>query len=181
MAKIKILKKKEVFQDKRERLVNEEVILSNNKKNNFLVSYFNSFVVVIPKQNEKILLLKQYRHGGKREYLGFPGGFINTDETPLNAAKRELAEETGLSIKKISLLGKLRENVARSRLPFYVYLAEVVGIEDTTKNQDLLEVDIKAKWFDIKDLLTRREMLKIESSITLSSILLLVEKLGKLK
>ena len=43
----------------------------------------------------EILMLRAYRHGvGNVTYL-FPGGFIEKGEIPLDAAKRELLEETG--------------------------------------------------------------------------------------
>lgn len=40
-------------------------------------------------------MVHQYRYPLKQIILEFPGGSIDDDETPLDAAKRELAEETG--------------------------------------------------------------------------------------
>lgn len=44
----------------------------------------------------RIVTYRQYRHGPRRVGLVFPGGHLSPGEEPLDAAKRELMEETGL-------------------------------------------------------------------------------------
>jgi 8-oxo-dGTP pyrophosphatase MutT (NUDIX family) len=43
----------------------------------------------------EVVLVRQYRHGMKGESLELPAGVIEPHETPEEAARRELAEETG--------------------------------------------------------------------------------------
>ncbi|MCX6078569.1 MAG: NUDIX hydrolase [Chloroflexi bacterium] len=53
-------------------------------------------IVGITKQQE-VILIQQYRHGAGRVIWEFPGGVVDQDESPLQAAKRELLEESGYS------------------------------------------------------------------------------------
>ena len=55
-------------------------------------------------ENNKILLVKRAFNPAKG-YWSLPGGFIELRETPEDAAKRELKEETNLSGEVVKLLG----------------------------------------------------------------------------
>lgn len=50
------------------------------------------FALTGPKQ---VLTLWHYKHGPKKIALGFPSGYVKQQETPLDAAQRELLEESG--------------------------------------------------------------------------------------
>lgn len=45
--------------------------------------------------DERLLLVRQYRFGVSRQLLELPGGMVDPGETPEQAARRELEEETG--------------------------------------------------------------------------------------
>jgi ADP-ribose pyrophosphatase len=56
----------------------------------------NPSVGIIPKISEnEILLIKQFRHAVNKHLVEIPAGKIENNELPYEAAKRELAEETG--------------------------------------------------------------------------------------
>lgn len=56
----------------------------------------NPSVGIIPVVNEnEILLIKQFRHAVNKNLIEIPAGKIENNELPYEAAKRELAEETG--------------------------------------------------------------------------------------
>jgi ADP-ribose pyrophosphatase len=52
--------------------------------------------VVAVDREDQLTLVRQHRDAAGKTLLELPAGFIDGDESPLAAAKRELAEETGL-------------------------------------------------------------------------------------
>jgi len=52
-------------------------------------------VIVAVTKDDDVLLVREYRVATNKTYLAFPAGYIDPDEEPEDAAKRELREETG--------------------------------------------------------------------------------------
>lgn len=73
---------------------------------------------------KEIILVEQYRFGIEEPTLETPGGVVDTGEKTLEAAKRELLEETGYQSDRWSALGKVSANPAIMSNYAHVYLAE---------------------------------------------------------
>lgn len=81
----------------------------------FIVNDAPDWVIVIAERGENFLMVKQWRHGENHLSVEFPGGVVDAGETPEQAARRELAEETGFSAGKLEFLGKMNPNPALFR------------------------------------------------------------------
>lgn len=60
-----------------------------------VVRHGPSAVVIAVDEQGRVLLVRQFRWPVKRAIWELPAGRVNADETPLQAARRELLEETG--------------------------------------------------------------------------------------
>jgi ADP-ribose pyrophosphatase len=54
-------------------------------------------VGIVPVVGRDVILVTQYRHAAGRQLLEIPAGKIEGNESPLEAAKREMAEEIGFA------------------------------------------------------------------------------------
>lgn len=61
----------------------------------YLITQPDYAVTVALLPDGKLVMLREYSHGAGRTVLSLPGGMIEPGEAPLDAARRELREETG--------------------------------------------------------------------------------------
>ncbi len=106
---------------------------------------------VVPVTNEgKILMVRQYRNALDRYTIEIPAGGLNTVEEPtLDAAKRELEEETGYASEELQFLISVAPAVAYSSEIIDIYVAR-----DLVKTQQHLDEDefINVMEMDISDI-----------------------------
>ncbi|MEW6194013.1 MAG: NUDIX hydrolase [Bacteroidota bacterium] len=81
-------------------------------------------VVVPVKDDEKIILISQYRYPHNKVVLELPAGKLEKGEDPLDCATRELTEETGYTSKNISKLGKIFTTPGFCDEVLHIYLAK---------------------------------------------------------
>ncbi len=116
-------------------------------------------VIGISEDNERIILSREFRMALGDWVYNFPSGMIDEGETPTEAAARELAEETGLTMKKRLVRLKSSFNaVGLTNETTSVVLAVVAG--DIRPSDSVFE-EIEAKWYtknEVKNLLKTQKM-----------------------
>lgn len=114
----------------------DKVKLSNGRTiDDYYVQEFSDWINVLAITAEhKAVLIRQYRHGLGKVSWELPAGVTDPGESMMNAARRELIEETGYSGGKWTPLMTLSPNPAIQTNLSYSYLAEGVTL---SANQSL--------------------------------------------
>ena len=86
--------------------------------------------IVARAEDGRFLVTRQYRHGPGRVCLTLPGGALDPGEAPLDAAKRELREETGFEALAWRSLGSFTVNANYGCGTAHFFAAE--GARQTT-------------------------------------------------
>ena len=84
----------------------------------------------------KIAFVKQYRYAYGKEVLEIPAGKLEAGEDPLNAAKRELKEETGVSAEKFEKIAEVYPSPGYTNEIIYIYRAYPVSAGAASPDPD---------------------------------------------
>ncbi len=97
-------------------------------------------IIAITPDN-KIVLVKQYRKAVEKELYELPAGKIESGETPLDTAIRELKEETGYTASNLKLIHKYYTTPGFSNQMIFIYLAEnLIPGEKQLEDDEFLDV-----------------------------------------
>src|SRR5262245_26983910 len=106
-------------------------------KNNSVIGMFNRIstrdaTTIVPIfEDGSLLMVENYRHGPRTNLLELPGVFIDENEEPSIAAKRELFEETGYECKTITYINWIYTWPARTAQKNYLFVAN--GLKKRSK------------------------------------------------
>jgi 8-oxo-dGTP pyrophosphatase MutT (NUDIX family) len=158
----------------------DDVIRPDGKPGIYGVVHFRHYatgVVPLDEATDRVLLVGQWRYALDRYSWEIPEGGADFDEDPEDAARRELAEETGYSggtwrlICQADLSNSVSDEVA------YAYLATdlVPGKAAPEPTEDL-----QLRWVQFDEALAMIERSEIRDALTIMPLLVLArERVGR--
>jgi ADP-ribose pyrophosphatase len=107
-----------------------------NQAHDFYVLESPPWVNIIPlTPQDDVVLIRQYRLGTREITLEIPGGLVDPSDSPSEAARRELWEETGYREETLIPLGAIHPNPAIQNNLCHTFLARNV-FHTGHRNQD---------------------------------------------
>lgn len=124
----------------------ERVDLPNGRSIDIeIVHYPGGAAVVAVNSNREVCLIRQYRHAAGGWLRELPAGKIDSGEEPLNTAKRELAEETGVTANSWQQLDSIYVSPGYCDEQLFLYLATELHIGESNLNEhEMIEVHWKS-------------------------------------
>lgn len=146
----KKINSKVVFEHPRITLVEDMIELPNRVKTKYIYrKHKGNAVTIICKDNNKILLQKEYSYPPNKTIYQFPGGGIGLKENPQEGANRELMEEFGHRANSMKLVGEYLLDNRKSAAVMYVLLATEL-VEDSLDSDDT-EI-LEHNWFSEQEI-----------------------------
>jgi len=124
-----------------------------------------SYVTIVPQMQRDFIMIKEFRPAIDNTILQFPSGRIEDYETPEEAAKRELCEETGFTCSGIRKLGCFYSAAHFTDELIYVYFAyDLVSGEQRPTERELISVECH-NVYDIEVLIRNNKILDAKTII----------------
>ncbi len=136
------------------RLIYQGKVLRLSLQDNWEIIEHQDAVAVLGLRNEMILGVRQHRPAIGQDTWEVPAGLIDAGESPIDAARRELAEEAQLS-GRLELISQFYSSPGFCNEKIYLYRAtDLVDAEGQTDPDEDLSVvwsDLQSLWHAIRE------------------------------
>ena len=139
------ISREEIFKGHILHVVRDTVSLPNGESATREMCLHVGAVAVLPLLSDgRVVMERQFRYPHDRVFLEIPAGKLNfKGENPLDAASRELREETGAVAGKYTFLGELDTTPAIVDEKIHMYLAEDITFGERELDDDeFLDVEL---------------------------------------
>ncbi|MBF7097137.1 NUDIX hydrolase [Alkalibacter mobilis] len=148
MSYEKTLETKEIYKGKILDLDVEKVELQNGKISYREIVRHNGACAVLAVNNNKVVMIRQYRKPVDLDLLEIPAGKIDEGELPEACAVRELEEETGFIPRKLIKLGEIYTSPGFSNEIIYMYYSNELLVGKINRDEDefidVVEVEMES-------------------------------------
>jgi ADP-ribose pyrophosphatase len=163
---MKITSSREVYQCKLFRVTEDRAV---DPKTGFeikrsVVRHIGSAVMMAVDEKKRVLLVRQYRLPAGKCLWELPAGRLDPGEKPLQAARRELIEETGYRARQWTRLASFWVSPGYVQERMTIYLATDLTAGEATPMDD---ERIETRWFTRKEIAEMIQAGKIEDAKTM--------------
>jgi ADP-ribose pyrophosphatase len=168
---MKIISSREVYQCKLFRVTEDRAV---DRKSSFqiersVVRHAGSAVMMAVDEKKRVLLVRQYRLPAEKYLWELPAGRLDPGEKPLQAARRELAEETGYRARTWTKLASFWVSPGYVQERMTIFLATDLTEGQATPMDD---EQIESRWFTRKEMSEMIRNGKIEDAKTMIGFLM---------
>ena len=111
-----------------------------------IVEHNGVVAVIAITEDNKIILIKQYRKSIEDVVIEIPGGKLELNENPRECAIREFRKKTGYNAESFKLIHKFYPSLGFSNQMIFIYLAE--KLEKCEDRQEEQQIEIQEIDFD---------------------------------
>jgi ADP-ribose pyrophosphatase len=143
-----------------------------------VLEYDDEIMIFALTKKQEVVLIKQYRHGIQKEILELPGGSVIKGETPFQAAKRELMEETGYTGDEFIEVGHGSPNPAIYTNTIHYFLGldvEQIG-KQSTEDVESIEISL----IPLQDVIAMAKRGDLINSLNISTLFFVLGYLDRI-
>lgn len=156
-----------IYDGKILKVFRDQVLLPDGKTSFREYINHNGAAVILAEKDGYIYFVKQFRYAFKEEVLELPAGKLELNEDPMDCARRELSEETGLISDNIISYGPTYPSPGYTNEIIYLFMALDCKEGEMHLDEDEFLNVIKIKDEDVKKMMDRGEIKDGKSLILL--------------
>lgn len=140
MNRWKIKSQNIVFSQRLFKVKKQKILLPNGKEREYSIVERQPISVIFPISDKlELYLISQFRYLFDKKILEAVAGHIDDGETPLEAAKRELKEETGITASNWKEILELETSASVIRSNVHIFFAKGIklGISDPEEGEEI--------------------------------------------
>lgn len=146
------------------------------------VDHPGAAAVVAVDDEDRVLLIQQYRHPIRHRDWEIPAGLLDVaGEPPIETARRELAEEADLVAASIEPLVSVFTTPGGNDEVVHVFLARQLTSASATFARTDEEADIRLEWVALADVVDAILAGRMRNGILVAGVLAAAEKLSRLR
>lgn len=138
----------------------DTVMRPDDKEGMYYVTESGRSVFIVPVTDDgKVLFIKLFRYPTQMESWEIPAGAVEQGEDPLQAAQRELHEETGYTASQWERLGELQMDNSKGDSLGVVFICTGLSLTgDSHQTEEGIEATAAHSWEEVQTMVTQGEL-----------------------